>query len=228
MTSSVQMARKLVIFGTGGAGREVAQLARTCRGPAAKIVFAVDSDRYDPPSDASRFTVETPESLAASSDEVEYVVAVGDPNDRSRIVARLTALGAKFATLVHPTLRLSPDVKIGEGTIICEGALLTTDIEIGRHVYVNIGATVSHDCILGDYATLSPGVHIAGRVHIGSRVFVGIGATVINGEPGAPISIGDGAVIGAGACVIDHVARMTVVAGVPARPIHRKAPATGA
>lgn len=47
-------------------------------------------------------------------------------------------------------------------------------------------------------------------------MFVGAGAVILMG-----VTIGDGAVIGAGAVVTGDVAPYTVVAGVPARPIAR-------
>jgi len=50
---------------------------------------------------------------------------------------------------------------------------------------------------------------------------LGVGSSVINGTAAQPIVIGVGATVGAGAAVIDDVADGVVVAGVPARPLHR-------
>src|SRR5262249_16640349 len=65
---------------------------------------------------------------------------------------------------------------------------------------------------------LAPGVHVSGWVTIGARAYVGTGATIINGHRGAPLTIGDDAVIGAGACVTKSVEAGTTVVGVPAPP----------
>ena len=56
---------------------------------------------------------------------------------------------------------------------------------------------------------------------IGRNVYVGVGAQIVG-----PVTVGDGAVVGAGAVVTADVAPGAVVAGVPARELTRKT-ATG-
>ena len=131
---------------------------------------------------------------------------------------RAAAEGFAFATLVHPDVRRSRWVSVGEGAVICAGSIVTTNVTLGAHVQVNVACTVSHDVVLGEYATLAPGVHIAGTVHVGARAYLGIGAVILNGSPGEPLVIGDGAVVGAAACVTRSVPAGATVVGVPARP----------
>ena len=64
---------------------------------------------------------------------------------------------------------------------------------------------------------LDAGAHISGWVHFGRGVYVGTGAVIINGHEGVPLTLGDGAVVGAGACVTRSVAAGTTVVGVPAK-----------
>lgn len=59
----------------------------------------------------------------------------------------------------------------------------------------------------------------AARCTIGRDVWIGHGATILPG-----VSVGDGAVIAAGAVVTKDVAPYVIVAGVPARPIKRRCP----
>jgi sugar O-acyltransferase (sialic acid O-acetyltransferase NeuD family) len=141
---------------------------------------------------------------------------VGDPEQRIRIVGRAESLGMAAATLVHPRVEASRWLEIGPGSILCAGVIATTNIVIGAHVHINLDCTIGHDVVIGDYATLSPGVHVSGNVTIGKRVFIGTGATIINGSATSPLSIGDGAVIAAGACVTKPVEPGALVAGVPA------------
>lgn len=58
---------------------------------------------------------------------------------------------------------------------------------------------------MGSYTTLATGVHVSGWVYFGKRVYVGTVAVIINGTEEKPITIGDDAVIGAGACVTKSV-----------------------
>jgi acetyltransferase-like isoleucine patch superfamily enzyme len=79
-----------------------------------------------------------------------------------------------------------------------------------------LDCTIGHDVVVGSYSTLSPGVHVSGNVRIGGNVFIGTGACIINGRASEPLTIGDGAVVAAGACVTRSVDPGAMVAGVPA------------
>jgi acetyltransferase-like isoleucine patch superfamily enzyme len=92
----------------------------------------------------------------------------------------------------------------------------TTDVTIGDHVLVNPGCLIAHDCRIDSFASLGPGVNLAGRVTVLEGASLGAGAVVTPGR-----SIGAWAVVGAGAVVIDDVPPESVVAGVPARPMKR-------
>ncbi|HQR12531.1 MAG TPA: acetyltransferase [Casimicrobiaceae bacterium] len=218
---NVATGHALGIFGAGASGREVAWLAETCLGAGAGITFIVDQ-----PELAGRMVNGFPavhiDEFAKQSSGTPVCVAVGDPADRERCVRACSSLGLQFISLVHPRAETSRWVSIGEGTIVCAGSILTTNVDIGRHVHVNIGCTISHDATIGDYSTLSPGVHIAGWVTLGRRVFLGTGANVINGSAERRLHIGDDAIVGAGACVIADVAAGETVVGVPAAPLPRR------
>ncbi len=56
-----------------------------------------------------------------------------------------------------------------------------------------------------------------GSVIIGNDVWVGYGVTIIG-----PVSIGDGAIVGAGALVLSDVAPYSVVGGVPAKELKKR------
>ena len=84
---------------------------------------------------------------------------------------------------------------------------------------LNTGASVDHDCDIGDGVQLAPGVVLGGRVHIDSLSFVGIGATIIN-----RIVVGRNCLIGAGAVVVRDIPDHSVAYGVPARVIRQRDP----
>ncbi|MDD7910929.1 sugar O-acetyltransferase [Pseudovibrio exalbescens] len=108
------------------------------------------------------------------------------------------------------------------------------NIHLGAQVYLNAGCTIldSAPVRIGDQTMLGPnvqiycaqhhkdpekrvaGLEIAKPVTIGSRVWIG-GAAVI--MPG--VSIGDEAIVGAGAVVTKDVAEGATVVGNPARPL---------
>jgi sugar O-acyltransferase (sialic acid O-acetyltransferase NeuD family) len=210
--------RGLAIFGAGASAREVAWLAQERWGAELPLWFVVDRPHLAGQVVNGVPTIELQEFGAKFAD-VPVCVAVGDPTARENCVEACRSMGLGFATLVHPRVETSRWVSLGAGTIVCAGSILTTNITIGQHVHVNIDCTISHDANIGDYATLSPGVHIAGWVTLGRRVFLGTGAIVINGSAERSLTIGDDAIIGAGACVTSDVESATTVVGVPAARI---------
>ena len=153
--------------------------------------------------------------------KANVVGGIGSPKTRQILMEKAASAGFSFETLVHPRVERSRWIEIGEGTLICAGNILTTNIKIGRHVQINLDCTVGHDVIMGDYTTLAPGVHVSGWVHFGQRVYVGTGAVIINGTQEKPISIGDDAIIGAGACLTKSIPARETWGGVPARPLHK-------
>jgi acetyltransferase-like isoleucine patch superfamily enzyme len=106
-----------------------------------------------------------------------------------------------------------PGIAIGRGTVINQGCCLDGrgGLTIGDNVDLSPGAWVLtdshdiHDPLFTE--TLAP-VRIADHAWIGSRALV---------LPG--VTIGEGAVVAAGAVVARDVAPYSVVAGVPARPV---------
>jgi sugar O-acyltransferase (sialic acid O-acetyltransferase NeuD family) len=206
--------KKLLIFGAGGFGREVAWLAEQTWGDSVEKLFVVDRHEYlsEP---VNGIPVELLERVSPS-DGMHFVVAIGDPAARRRAVQSCELSQVSPALLVHPRSEISSWVEIGLGSVVCAGCIITTNIVIGRHVHINLDCTIGHDARIGDFCTLSPGVHVSGNVNLGQDVYVGTGATIINGRPGAPLEIGDGAVIAAGACVTRPVPPGAMVAGVPA------------
>jgi len=220
------MEQRIAIFGAGGFGREVVQLIRDINGQHATgqrrwscAGFVVDSGLLGQAQVAGLPVLGDIDWLAANPD-VLVVVAVGAPAARRRITRRIEARCPNvFATLVHPRAWVGDHVEVGAGSVICAGALVTTDIHIGAHVHVNIGCTVGHDAVLDDFATLNPSVNVSGNVRIHEGTEVGTGSVIIPG-----CTLGHWAIVGAGSVVTRPVPENVTVVGSPARVIKERAP----
>lgn len=215
-------ANQVAIYGAGGFGREVAWLAKSALicGVGCEVVCFIDDD-----STVLGKIVNDCEVLPPSQARIKYPAAcivsgIGVPKLREITMRKANAAGFGFTTLIHPRTEMSKWIEIGEGTVICAGNILTTNIVLGKHVQINLDCTVGHDVIMGDYVTLAPGVHVSGCVHIGKRAYIGTGAVIINGTQQEPIVIGDDAVIGAGACVTRSIPSGETWGGIPARLLH--------
>lgn len=163
-----------------------------------EIVLVIDNEFIVDKTISRRTAIRFSEFVANTPDD-PIVIAVGDASSRNRMANLCKSAGLTFGKLIHPNIRLSSSSIVGDGSIRCEGVVVTTNVTIGRHVYINVGCTISHDCILGDFSTLSPGAHIVGWVEVGKRVFFGTGANARNGTPERRLLIADVATVGAGA-----------------------------
>lgn len=214
---------KIVIYGAGGFGREVAWLIRSVMDNDKEfegVCFIDDDDKI------CGTLLNDIEVLSLVQAKEKYsgacvVSGIGIPKIREATMQKAYAAGFDFGTLIHPGVEMSKWVEIGEGTVICAGNILTTNIKLGKHVQINLDCTIGHDVIMEDYATLAPGVHVSGYVHLGKRVYLGTGAVVINGTQNNPMVIGDDAVIGAGACVTQSIPSGQTWTGIPAKVVEK-------
>lgn len=206
--------RDLVIIGAGGHGREALDVVEAMN--ARRVTWRLRGflDDGHPPADrlARRGTPLLGPVSKLEDLEVAYIAAVGASEVRERIDAVATGYAREAVPLVHPASSVGGDVLLAPGVIIAAGARVTTNVRLGRHTHVNVGAVISHDCRVADFVTLSPGVLVNGEVTLGRHVMLGTGAIV---TPGC--TIGAGTWVGAGAVVMDDLPAGVVATGVPAR-----------
>ena len=210
--------KDIAIFGVGGFGREVLTLVQDINKaePTYRIIGFFD-DGHEKGEIVNGYPVlGKMEELNRWETALSVVVSIGNPVIRKKIVGRICNPNVFFPTLVHPTVLIgSPEyVRIGKGCVICAGNILTTNIDIGEFVIVNLCCTIGHNAVIGNYTALMPACNISGEVTVGEGVFCGTGVKTIN-----QTSIGDYSILGAGAVVAKPVPAHCTAVGVPAKPI---------
>ncbi|GAA4272461.1 acetyltransferase [Aquimarina gracilis] len=143
-----------------------------------------------------------------------FIIAVGDNSHRVEISKFLKS---EFATVIHKSAIIDPNVSIGKGTVIYAGAAVQPNTIIGEHVIINTLASVDHDNIIEDFVHVSPNATLCGLVHVGEGTHIGAGAVII-----PKIKIGKWCTIGAGAVIIRDVPDYSVVVGNPGKVIKTK------
>ena len=206
---------RLLIYGAGGHGVVVVDAA-LCAGRT--VIGIVDDDPTQHGRTVHGIPVLGGRDVLAQG---EYrgalaILAIGRVADRRALDRELTALGMRFACVVHPSAHVAQGAVIGEGAVLLPMCVVHSDVTVGRHAIINTASTIDHDSRIGDFAHIAPGAHLAGNVTVGEGAHVGIGAAVTAG-----VTIGDGATVGAGAAVVEDVAAGGVVVGVPARVLRK-------
>lgn len=207
--------RDIIIVGAGGFAREVAWLIEeiNLKNQEWNLMGFLDENNNEAKI-LNGYRVLNKSDLVNQS-HAYFVVAIGDSETRKEVVKRYSSY--KFATLVHPDVSISATNKIGEGSIICKGNIITVNVDIGKHVIVNIDSTVGHDAILEDFVTILPSVNISGYVRIKECSNVGTGTQIIQEK-----TIGRNSIIGAGSVVVKDINDYVVAVGIPAREIKNR------
>ena len=151
-------------------------------------------------------------SIEIRSKDTYYICAVGDTAIRKELSDKAENIGLKPATLIHPSVIMSKHVEIGEGTIICSSNIITVNVQIGKHVIINLDCTIGHDSIVEDFVTILPSVNVSGAVKLEEGSNIGTGSAIIQGK-----KIGINSIIGAGTVVVKDIPANCTAVGVPAK-----------
>jgi acetyltransferase-like isoleucine patch superfamily enzyme len=119
------------------------------------------------------------------------------------------------------------NTKIGDNVLVGTSSVIDGDCKIGNNVSIQTGVYITRYTTIEDGVFLGPfcvttndkymkyGVTLKGPV-IKQRARIGANATIMPG-----ITIGENAVVGAGAVVTKNVKPSEIVAGIPARVIEK-------
>lgn len=217
--------RELVVVGAGGFGRETVEAVRALNAAGANWRLAGYLD--DDPARHGKVIDGVP--VLGGTEELGQmpgafvVVCTGRPDNyvsRPRIVEALGLPPERYATIIHPSASVSVTSRIGPGSVLLAQTVLTAAVTVGSHVAIMPHVTLTHDDVIGDFATMASGACLGGNVHIGRCAYVGAGVLVREQR-----NVGSCALVGMGAVVTRDIPPHEVWAGVPARYIREAAAA---
>jgi tetrahydrodipicolinate N-acetyltransferase len=123
---------------------------------------------------------------------------------------------------IEPGAIIRDQVEIGDNAVIMMGAVINIGAVIGEGTMIDMGAILGGRATVGKNCHIGAGTVLAGVIEppsakpvvVEDDVLIGANAVVLEG-----ITIGKGAIVAAGAVVIDDVPPYTVVGGTPARKL---------
>jgi len=208
---------KIVVYGSGGFAREVVHLIEDINERRAtwEVLGYVDDNAENHGEVINDLPVLGGYDWLKEQESIAVVMGIGSPNAKKAIAKKLENLeSVTFPNLIHPSVKYSRYNTIGKGNVICEGSILTTNIDIQDFVTINLNCTIGHDVITGSYTTILPNASVSGNVVFEERVDFGTNATIIQG-----VRIGEGTIVGAGAVVVKDLPAKCTAVGMPAKPI---------
>ncbi len=206
---------RLIIVGAGGFGREIYSWLEDVPGNGNKwqcIGFLDDNPKALEGYNYDLKIIGSIRDYQPRTDDLLVMGIAAPIPEKLKIISNLRSKGGRFISLIHPSVSIGKNVRIGDGCVICRNVILTCDISIGDFVTINLISTIGHDVSIGDGCTLHPFVALSGFSKLGRGVLIGTNACLL---PGA--RIGDFATVGAGAVVVKDVEAQTTVVGVPAK-----------
>jgi acetyltransferase-like isoleucine patch superfamily enzyme len=145
-----------------------------------------------------------------------WLNAATDPEEIRNLLSKITGVEVHAATMVFPPFQINygRNTKIGKGVFINFDCTFLDLGGITIEDHVMLAPKVSllsegHPMAVNDRQTLT-----AGRIHIKRNAWIGANATILQG-----VTIGENAVVAAGAVVSKDVPANTVVGGIPAKHI---------
>jgi sugar O-acyltransferase (sialic acid O-acetyltransferase NeuD family) len=142
----------------------------------------------------------------------DFFACVGHNGIREKIHNNLSQFLGNPINAIHPSAVISSSVKMGDGIMIAANATLNPLVELGRGVICNTSSSIDHECIIGDFTHIAPGVVLCGNVKVGRNTFIGANSVIRQG-----ITIGNNVTIGAGTVVVKDVPDGVTVIGNPAK-----------
>lgn len=199
----------LAIYCAGGLGREVLGLAWSIN-RWSQIVFVDDVTNQ---RSFDGITIYRFEEVARLPEQVEFVIANGEPAARKSLYDKVKAAGYRFATIQSPGAWLYPGSTLGEGCIVWD-CTISTDVTVRENVLIGTKVSIGHDVEIGSHSMISAHCFIGGNTHFDEQVYLAPGALVKD-----RIHIQKQAIISLGAVILRNVKPQAIMIGNPAKHI---------
>lgn len=199
----------LAIYCAGGLGKEVIGLAR-CVSRWDNIIFVDDvtEAEYHAGARVYRF-----EQIREYQDDVEFIIASGEPAGREKLYHRIKEAGYPLTTICDPGCSIGLGAEVKEGCVLYNSAI-SPDVVIEPNVFLDGRVVIGHDAVVGAHSVLSVNSFIGGHTVIGSRNYIGTGAILKD-----RIRTGEDTIVCMGSVLFRNARESSIMMGNPAKRI---------
>lgn len=203
--------KDLIIVGAGGFGRELLTYIESDN-PIFQFKGFLD-DRKNILDKTPRFPgiIGTPDTFVPGSNQI-FMVAIGEPQARSKYTEHLRNIEVDFGHMVHPMAHMNKSSTLGRGSILGPRVGISVDVHIGEFTCIQEYTVIGHDAVIGDWCQINSHCTLSGNCSIGNFVKIGPNCVVVNGAV-----VEDHVTIAPGSVVYGRIKAGMTVLGNPAR-----------
>jgi sugar O-acyltransferase (sialic acid O-acetyltransferase NeuD family) len=208
---------KIVIYGAGGFGKEVACILNAInqKKPTWNLIGFID-DGLKLGTKVSHFgeILGGIDYLNNLQEEVSIVFAIGSPRLLKLIVDKISNPLIQFPNIIHPDVFIADEKSLimGKGNVIVRACSFSCDVRLGDFNQMNSISSLAHDVKVGSYNVFMPLSRISGGTRIGDLNLFGIGSVILQN-----LIIGNNTRISAGSYVMRNTKDGFLYVGNPAK-----------
>ena len=163
--------KKLLILGSGGYGKTVADVAAQ---------LGWESAFLDDQSTGEKI-LGICESYSRFAQEFDALYpAFGNNTFRMNWIRRFLEEGISVPTLIHPRAYVSPTAILETGTVVLPMAVVNTGVTVKMGCIINIGALIDHDSVIEEGCHLAPGAIVKAENRIPAGIKLNSGEVIEN------------------------------------------------
>lgn len=219
---------RIIIFGTGGASREVYYLIKQLNRNHAEPKFIVEGFVENDSSLLGKKVCDEVkvvtydqllEDYLGDFKRIGIIIPIADSFIKEKIYTKLKPFNnVVFPNIIHPSVIYEEDIiEMTKGNIICAGTVIGSHLSLGSFNLINRNCTIGHDVRIGNYNTINPMCAISGDVTVNDNSLLGVGSIILQG-----LRIPSKVTIGAGAVLTTDAEFGKTYVGVPAKELTKK------
>jgi len=210
--------KKIVIYGAGGFGREIACLINSInnRKKTWELIGFIDDALDKENKNKYGKVLGNIDFLNKYSDDLAVVISISNPQLINELVSKIKNPQIYFPNLIAPNVNFFDfeTFNVGKGNVIFFGCRISCDVKIGNFNLFNGQVALGHDVSIGDFNVLGPSARISGNTSVGNLNFFGLQSIVLQG-----LKIGNNTRIGVNSSVIKNTENDFLYFGNPAKRI---------
>lgn len=214
--------KKVVILGGLGNGSVIAQaiVDANQRGSSEWRMAGYLNDREEKGAEIEGFPVlgKLSEWKSLSDDHffINTIFRIDGQQERIDLVESLGIPDNRWATFIHPTSYVAPNVVFGPGCVVMPFVTMSAGSVLGRGCIMMVSCTIGHNNEIGNYC------HFAAQCCVGAYLKVQDGVHIgLNSSVRENLTLGKNATLGMGAVLTKNMGEGEIWVGNPAKMLRK-------